>query len=64
MIIKVITCEDVNSIGKDETFVSHGVDVETLENIVLQSLPIDHYINDKWVIFDNIYGWILSNEKS
>lgn len=60
MIVKVITCNDVDSSGIEREFISHGIDVDTLENVVLQSIPIDEFISRKLVMFDGVYGWILS----
>lgn len=59
MIVKVITCNDVDSSGIERDFISHGIDVDTLENVVLQSVPIGEFISRKLVVFDDIYGWIL-----
>ena len=63
MTIEVITCEDYidhdcPSKGKT-TFISHGVDVDTGQVIVMQSERLDYYILNGWIKHTTDHGYIL-----
>lgn len=56
MIILIVEYEEESN----KFTVSHGVDSETFQNVVMQQLPLDYYIRTCNAIFlDYMNSWVL-----
>ena len=55
--IIIITCKEENERGTIEELVSHGIDEDTLETVILPNVPIS------WMKADNSAKWSIDAQE-